>query len=733
MSFFSELKRRNVFRVAVAYLAAAWLLTEVAGTVFPLFGFDDGPARIVVILLAIGFPLFLIFSWVFELTPEGLKREVDASREDSITRFTGKKIDRVIVLLLAVALAYFAVDKFLLQPERERHLAEETAQAARTAAMVESYADKSIAVLPFVNRSADAEQEYFSDGISEELLNLLGRIPGLRVVSRSSSFTFKGADTPIPEIAARLNVAHVLEGSVRKDGNRVRISAQLVEARSDTQLWSRSFEAELKDIFGLQRTIAKAIGQALKFELLGLVEEGGAPPAGSGAANPAAYEAYLRGRELVRFRALEGAIEELQRSLRLDGNFAPAHAQLAIAIVLAGHDTRAAQRKAMPHLERAVALDPNLPEVYGGQALLAIMNSDHQAAAGYAGKALELNPNYNDAMNWLYIALTGLGQWRDAETMLDRMLETDPLAPGVAYNRVTLLALTGRIAEAREEADLLLVRNPRQGDTAQKVVAFTRGHIAEGLYWSLRERASNPRVWPLDLLMGFTWIGEYDEARRVDPELSAWPDMAEGRIEAAMRSLQRSLEAEPEWAYETAGVMGYVLHMDGRFEEALPYLERFYESVPRGRRIYWLFRLFPSDTQLFLQLAHAHRNAGNEEAAGPIVEFVRRDQAALHALNSELGFVFRTDALLAAYDGRQDVLIEALEQALLKGHRDPKFFDDPMFAEFRNDPRFIALQRKLDAILDEERRMALEMMCLDNPVPADWQPLPETCAGIAAD
>ena len=336
MSFITELKRRNVFRVAVAYLAGAWLLSEVSATLFPLFGFSDTPVRIIVILLAIGFPLFLVFSWIFEITPEGLKLEKDIRREVSLSRETDKKLDRAIIVLLILAVGYFAVDKFVLEPARVVEIVEETTQQARSEALVESYGDKSIAVLPFVNMSDDPDQEYFSDGISEELLNLLAQIPELRVISRSSAFYYKGKDIPVTEIAKQLHVEHVLEGSIRKAGDRVRITAQLIAARSDAHLWSQVYDRKLGDIFAIQEEIARAIGHALELKLVhGSTDALQLVVSGTG--NVDAYDVYLQGRELVSLRdadSLEKASRLFERALRLDAKFAPAHAQLAIAAML---------------------------------------------------------------------------------------------------------------------------------------------------------------------------------------------------------------------------------------------------------------------------------------------------------------------------------------------------------------------------------------------------------------
>jgi TolB-like protein len=293
MSFIAELRRRNVLRVGAAYVAGAWLLIQVAQTLFPVFGLGDTAVRGVIVVLAIGLVPLLIFAWAFELTPEGLKRESEVDRSESITPQTGKKLDRVIMVVLALALGYFAFDKFVLAPQREEAVAEAARKEGRTESLVKSYGDKSIAVLPFVNMSADKDQEYFSDGISEELLNLLAKIPELRVISRSSAFSYKGKDVKLAQVARELNVAHILEGSVRKAGNKIRITAQLIEARSDTHLWSETWDRNLDDIFAIQDEISAAVVARLRVTLLD-------QPPRPRELDPEAYALYLQARHLGR-------------------------------------------------------------------------------------------------------------------------------------------------------------------------------------------------------------------------------------------------------------------------------------------------------------------------------------------------------------------------------------------------------------------------------------------------
>ena len=250
MGFLSELKRRNVIRMAGLYLVGAWLITQVAATLLPVFEAPAWVMKAVVVVLAIGFFAALVFAWVFELTPEGLKRDSEVAPEQSIAPQTARRLDRMIILVLALALGFFAFDKFVLAPKREAALvadAAKTVQAAR-AADNSPASDKSIAVLAFANMSADKDNEYFSDGVSEEILNALANVKDLKVAGRTASFYFKGRNESLAAIGKTLGVAHVLEGSVRKQGNRLRITAQLIRVGDGFHLWSDTFDGTDADV-----------------------------------------------------------------------------------------------------------------------------------------------------------------------------------------------------------------------------------------------------------------------------------------------------------------------------------------------------------------------------------------------------------------------------------------------------------------------------------------------------
>jgi TolB-like protein len=384
MSLLAELKRRSVIRMAGLYLVGAWLLTQVASTVLPAFGAPAWALRTIIIVLVIGFVPAMVFAWIFELTPNGLRRDSEIARAESIAPRTARKMERLILLLFAIALAFFGFDKFVLAPQREASLVARTAKsvAAATAANITAGQNKvnprSIAVLPFTNMSGDATNEYFSDGISEEILNVLAGTPELQVAARTSSFAFKGKSMEVPRIASELRVRMVLEGSVRKQDDKVRITAQLIDAQNGFHVWSQTFDRKLEDIFAIQDEIARAIGDELKVKIAAVATPGQGT---TGTRNLEAYDLYLRGIALWQQRREEPlwqAAGLFEQATRADPGFAQGYAGQALVYTLIGDYSRRipyqeALSRARDFAEKAIALDPTLPEPFAALGMAATM------------------------------------------------------------------------------------------------------------------------------------------------------------------------------------------------------------------------------------------------------------------------------------------------------------------------------------------------------------------------
>ena len=429
MSFLGELKRRSVFRVAAAYAVVAWLIIQIAETIFPLFGFDGTPARIVVIVLAIGFVPSLLLAWAVEWTPDGLRLESRLAPDRSVPAAATRRIDRLIMVALTLALAWFAFDRFVLVPIHSATLVDEAREMARTKALVESYGDKSIAVLPFDDMSPDGDQEYLSDGIAEELLNALATVQDLRVISRTSSFAFRNEQLSTPEIASRLKVEHVLEGSVRKSGNQVRITAQLIHARSDTHLWSETWDGDLTDIFALQDEVAAAVAKTMSAVLL---ESRSQSPAETLTPDELdAYELVLRGRHLMHQQTGETyarAVPLFEQAIELAPDMAAAHGALALTLRQLVDLEHVEPADAIPRfeaaLERALELDPDNVDalVAKGKAL---WDQDVVSARHYWLRAIELNSSEPDARRYLALSY----QDSDLNKFLDLMREAYSVDP----------------------------------------------------------------------------------------------------------------------------------------------------------------------------------------------------------------------------------------------------------------------------------------------------------------
>lgn len=455
---FAELRRRNVHRTALAYLAGSWLLIQVVETLTP----DILPSvvfRATVILLAIGFVPALILAWKFEWTPDGVRRE-ESRRADAARPHSGR-FDRAITVVLVLAVAYFAVDKFVFDPARDEAevlaATEEATKRALQGAFLDEFRDRSVLVLPFLNLSSDAEQEYFADGISEEILNILARIEELRVISRSTSWTFKGQDVDVDAVQRELDVSHLLEGSVRKAGNQVRVTAQLIDARTDTHLWSETYDRSPDDVFAIQDEIAVAVADQLHLEILGSES----PHEGI---DPRAYQFYLRA--MVR---RSGGIDEaelkeknrlLREALAIEPDYVPALYDLStthefLSWMTDGAEQAAHRQAALDIVDRLEELAPGSVFVSNWRAYMALRwEGDLVAAAPHLENSMrfanrtDVHIYFNGAIDLLMM----LGRNREAMTVAQYWVNRDPYCTTCLRKLVKAAMASGQ----REEAVLVL-------------------------------------------------------------------------------------------------------------------------------------------------------------------------------------------------------------------------------------------------------------------------------------
>ena len=471
-SLFAELRRRNVFKASAAYLALGWVVVQITTTLVPALNLPSSLVPIVTWIGVIGFPFVIMFSWVYELTPEGLKRESEVDRSASITHVTGRRLDYIIIGLLVLAIGLFAFDRF--GPRRNGSTTSNEASAPATvstgsaapaatpAASVTS--DNSIAVLPFVDMSQGKDQEYFSDGISEELLNLLAKVTQLHVAARTSSFSFKGQNIEIPEIARRLHVAHVLEGSIRKAGDQVRITAQLIRAADGYHVWSETWDRKLDDIFKIQDEIAGKVVDELKVTLLGA-----APKART--TDPGAYALYLQAVQLGRQQTAEAFRQSdalFRKALAIDPRYAPAWAGLAENLrregdqaLLPGKEGYAQSREAAM---KALEIDPEYAPAHARLGwIVAFGDNDLAGGAKHFQRALALDPSDLDVLRSSATLLAYLGRLDEALALEEAIVRRDPVNVTALYNLGVYQRCAGRFDAAIASYRTVLSLAPGRG------------------------------------------------------------------------------------------------------------------------------------------------------------------------------------------------------------------------------------------------------------------------------
>jgi len=544
MSFFDELKRRNVFKVAAAYIIVGWLIMQAGEVMGPALNLPDWVNSMLAFFLILGFPPALIFAWAFEMTPEGLKKERNVDRSQSIVQLTSRKLDFAIIGMLAVALAYFVYEK-----SSSPVIVEQINESDSTTA--ESI-QPSIAVLPFADMSPQGDQAYFSDGIAEELLNLLVGVEGLKVASRTSSFSYKGDNLNLSEIARELKVEHILEGSVRKAGNRVRITAQLIDTATDRHLWSATYDRDLTDIFVIQDEIANAIVSALRSEL-GLLEAASPIVVKADTENIDAYQLYLEARGLFLARHdLQRSIDLFKQAVELDANFARAWEGLGAVFSVAEGWGVAGEKfgeRALVAAQTAIDLDPSLSMAWAVSASITrTLDSDYILPMAQYDRALENDPKNATAWLWRGIHYAMLGFADQAISDLSMCIEIDPAYLNCHRHLARVHMARGETDKALETYLFMLRKGLTVNDYWLIHPLLSRGkiHAAAFLLISL---SKGDREYPISELMqaaenpgadhsvGITKLDQWLKRQGTDPKwrIDEWIALgAYDRIEAVV-------------------------------------------------------------------------------------------------------------------------------------------------------------------------------------------------------
>ena len=452
--FFAELKRRNVYKVAVAYAVVAWLVIQAASIFLPAFNAPQWAMQIIILILVIGFPIALAFSWAFEITPEGIKLESEIEPNQSIARRTGRKI-----VAVTIALAVVAAGLFVYQLVRSKS---NTSPGPPAAAAI---ANKSIAVLPFDNLSRDPDNAYFCEGVQDEILTRLAKVADLKVISRTSTQHFKSAPENLPEIAKQLGVAHIVEGSVQKAGDQVRVNVQLINALSDAHLWADTYDRKLTDIFAVESEIAKTIAETLQARLTGSEKSSIAK---TPTVNPEAYELYLRGRFFAEKRTgadLRKSIEYYDQSIGKDPDYPLAYVGLADShLLLTAYGDNSPKESIAPArvaLKTALELDDSLAQAHASSGLLATLELDLNRAISELERAIQLNPNYATAHHWIALPLMFVGQLDRGIAEGKRAIELDPLSLIINADLCWMYFNARRYDEAEAQARKTLEMDPR--------------------------------------------------------------------------------------------------------------------------------------------------------------------------------------------------------------------------------------------------------------------------------
>jgi TolB-like protein/Flp pilus assembly protein TadD len=717
LSFLNELKRRNVLRVGAAYIVGSWLLIQVAETIFPLFGFGDAPARLVVIMLAIAFIPSMIFSWVFEITPEGLKRDAEVTRERSIIQTAGKKLDRIILVVLALALGYFMFDRMVLTPERETEIAvqarQEGVEQAREEARLEMFSDKSVAVLPFVNRSMQTKDEHFTDGIHDELLTRLSQIAMLRVISRTSVEKYRDTELSIPEIARELSVSTILEGAVQRVDDQVRINVQLINAHTDEHLWAETFDRQLTtaNIFSIQTEVAKKIANFLQATL---TSEEKLRVASVPTDNYEAYEALLKGHRALKQGTMESVYEAIgfyQRALALEPGFAQAYLAMADAYLVAVEERGVADTEGLQKAEefalKALQLDASLGGAYFHLGRVERRSRRFEEAEKYYQQGIEFEPGNSGLHHGMGLTLRLQGRALESVPYYDQAIRLDPLSPSLNESRGSLLRDLGRFEDAENQYQNTLLIDPE----------FVNTHWGLGtLYWCigqpelaiewfgnavrLKPYSDKFRTW---LALMFLELGQDEQAQLVIDEAMSVVLPEENDVNLMNELLRiyngQDISGLPDGRQFMSRVWyGSIVDLPlrallkGEFQQAVDQYEKSHPGIMNGQ-----VTINGANYRAAIYVAFALKQLGQDERAAELLDQIEAFIKNIQRLGIRGYWI--SDVQIQVIRNDHTASLESLKQAVNEGWRNIwRFYllHDPILEKLHTNPEFQAIVFRIE-------------------------------------
>ena len=719
-NLFAELKRRNVVRVAIAYVVFAWVVMQVIDVVVEPLRLPDWTATLVLVILLIGLPLTLFLSWAYEITPEGVKKTHEVDQDASITPSTGRKLDRMIIGVMAVAIALLVYDR----TRGPQTVIDPQAAASGISAT-------SIAVLPFADLSPGKDQDYFSDGISEELLNVLAQIPELRVAARTSSFQFKGQNLNVADVARQLNVAHILEGSVRRSDTQLRITAQLIDAETGFHIWSSTYDRELEDIFAIQDEISRAIVEAL-VEKLGIRAPVSSAP--KQVVDTEAYEQYLLAKQLMAQRTTagyEGALPLLKRAVEIAPTYAAAHAALAntyqnlsinnYGTLPLAESTALAER----HANRALTLDPKEARAFFAKAVISNRQGKVLEALALFDRSLAINPNQSDVQQARSILLFDqLNRFDEGIDANAAALAVDPLDHSARQDLIISLAWAGRSEEAEDHLRRLERMDPYRYAGTSAFLARYRGDDIEDAKIAILNRplfdANNDNALASQLAS----LGLHKEALETTLQKDWGFYLSMEDYEQALILLEREMAENPD-NENLRSSAGALYAFNGRFAEARAILEPLWAANKGKITLFGIINRYTA-----FSLLAARQETGDAAGAAEIYE----KMLAFQKLVDEAGvaptpFASTPVARAMLLAGDEAEGYRALERLVELGLY-PGGLKNAALAKFAEDPQMIKLLAAAEANKTRNRRAILEWLCVPEPTTDNLKLHPESCAEI---